>query len=91
MEQIKIGDTVEVIYTGEVYSTYKEAFKSLGFKNKEYNDTETGQIGKVFGIKKHNSNGDTMYAVRFTDGREVSIGTRGLKLLNSRNMLYKIY
>jgi len=76
----EIGQSVEIVNTGDVYTTYKKLFEKLGFKDCEDNDFYPDDQGKTFTIfnkAPHIETGVPLIAI--TDGvRELLIGEKGV-------------
>lgn len=75
---IEVGDTVEVIDTGELYSTYKSWFKYAKLERFEENYIYQGQIEpnrkyEVVGTGKHEVGKDTIYLIQNPITRQVFI------------------
>jgi hypothetical protein len=69
--KIKKGDFLVVKDTGLMYTTYREMFKDLKFKNIELNrNINDGEIVAVFNIGKHKEQKIKLYAVTTFDGRQ---------------------
>jgi hypothetical protein len=79
---IQKGMAVVITDSGETYSSYRDIFKQLLFKDKERNDSwDNGIEGVVFGITK-TSEGVVVFAVRRSSGRECLIGADSVCLLD---------
>ena len=79
---ISKGVAVCVTDSGETYTSYKDKFKELLFKDKERNDSwSNGTEGVVFGITTA-SDGRVIFAVRRSSGRECLIGAEGIRLVD---------
>jgi hypothetical protein len=80
---IKINDMVRIKNSGKTYTTHRDAFTSMGFKNKYENSAwNRGEVGRVFGISTHEYDKKTLYAVVHSDGRECLISAMGIELVN---------
>lgn len=85
-QPIEIGDTVKVIGTGSVCTTYRDFIKKYAkdFYSK-YNygyDTRRGSIGVVVGKGMHEHYGKEFFAV-LADGRAFCIGARDIEKVRS--------
>jgi len=79
---IRKGMAVVITCGGETYTSYRDKFKELLFKDKEVNDTWSNDTeGVVFGITKA-SDGRVIFAVRHSSGKECLIGAAGLSLVD---------
>ena len=79
---IRKGMAVVITDSGETYTSYRDIFKQLLFKDKERNDSwDDGTEGVVFGITK-TPEGVVVFAVRRSSGRECLIGATGVCLLD---------
>jgi len=81
--KIKVGSKVVVVDNGRTYTTYKDKFKELGFKNTEKNDfIPKGTICEVFAVTKHSPNSETIVvAIEDQSGNQALIGSKGVKLV----------
>ena len=79
--KFEVGDTVEVIDSGQHYSSYAKMADAMkipeGTWNK-YSITE-GDIGKVIARKVHGDKSDILYSVKFDNNNINIIGEKGLK------------
>jgi hypothetical protein len=79
---IRKGMAVVITNPGETYSSYRDMFKKLLFKDKERNDMWfNGTEGIVFAISK-TSDDRVIFAVRRSSGRECLIGAAGVRLVD---------
>jgi hypothetical protein len=79
---IQKGMTVVITDSGETYTSYRDMFKQLLFKDKERNDSwDDGTEGVVFGISMTSDN-RVVFAVRRSSGRECLIGATGVRLVD---------
>lgn len=89
---MKVGSKVLIKDIGEIYSTYDEMFKELGFKDldnspKEIRNTypDKKSLKKVvfiiFAVGKHPLEGIKLYGVRDVKGNEFLFNKKGLKFL----------
>lgn len=79
---IRRGMAVCVTDSGETYTSYRDIFKQLLFKDKERNDSwDNGIEGVVFGISKTGDN-RVVFAVRHSSGKECLISAEGIKLVD---------
>ena len=79
---IQKGMAVVITDSGETYTSYKDIFKQLLFKDKERNDSwDNGIEGVVFGISKTVDN-RVVFAVRHSSGKECLISAEGIKLVD---------
>jgi len=79
---ISKGMAVVITCGGETYTSYRDKFKQLLFKDKEVNETwANGTEGVVFGITKA-SDGRVIFAVRHSSGKECLIGAAGVRLVD---------
>jgi hypothetical protein len=89
----KIGDYVEVINSGALYSQYITLFHKVGFKNnKTYNDTKISFQGKIFHICRHEEKSESIIIfIRDNNGNEIAIDKEGIKmtLIQSRKIKLK--
>jgi hypothetical protein len=77
----KVGDEVVVVSNGKTYDTLKHAFWFLGLKNCNKNEEfQNNTKAKVFGICKHGSRSNNIYALRDSEGNECVISEEGIKL-----------
>lgn len=92
MDEIKIGDTVRIISSGQVYTEYDIMFQSMGFKDKVMNpEWSNGDRGIVFGVKPHEwMKGEILIAIRDFSGREVLIGHEGIRFVNGEKRIIKL-
>jgi len=82
LEGIEIGDIVEVVNSGRVYSTYHNMAKKLGATNWEGHSVRKGFKGKVIGIGEHHQDHGKMVAlIEVKDGSQFLIGTRGIVVI----------
>ena len=79
---IKINDLVRIIDPGKTYSTHREMFAQLGFKDEYENSSwNKGEIGRVFGISTRDEDNNNLYAVVHADGSECLISGAGIELV----------
>lgn len=79
---IKINDMVRVIRPGKTYSTNREMFIRMGFKDTVSNSSwNEGEVGRVFDISIHQDDKKTLYALVHADGRECLISAAGIELV----------
>jgi hypothetical protein len=79
---ISKGMAVCVTDSGETYTSYRDKFKELMFKDKERNDSwSDGTEGIVFGISKTSDN-RVIFAVRHSSGKECLISEAGVRLVD---------
>lgn len=81
--KFSLGDTVRVTNYNHAYPVAAAYFRSMGFKNLNFNDlSENGGEGKIFGTDI--LYGEPVYAVRFTNSdKEVLIHENGLERTNN--------
>ena len=78
--QFKVGDILQVIEEGAVYSLYDRMFEEMGFADTKENDGhDNGTIVQVFAVDHHPEFCDKLYAVRDVDGKEALYAEYGLK------------
>jgi hypothetical protein len=82
--KIKIGSKVVITDPGRTYTTYSDMFRSLGFKNTEYNEAFlVGMQGTVFAVEKHLSHyNDIVCAVSDAQGNQCLINVEGVDLIS---------
>lgn len=91
----KIGDHVEIINNGDIYSHYITLFHKVGFKDdKPYKpyDTKIGFQGKIFHICRHEDKSESIIiCIRDNNGNEIAINKEGIKmtLIQSRKIKLK--
>ncbi len=72
--KFKIGDFIEIINTGKIYTTYRDMFIQLGFKNTYTNNVKYNcetLIWKIFAIKDD-------YIAIYSDNYELLISVDGI-------------
>lgn len=83
---MKVNDKVQIKNLGNLYTTFSEMYKQLGFKNLEDNQpAHTDKYYKtavftVFATAIHPNFGNNLVAIVGPDGEELLIGKSGLKL-----------
>jgi hypothetical protein len=79
---ISKGMAVVITCGDETYTSYRDKFKELLFKDKERNDSwSNGTEGVVFGISKTSDN-RVVFAVRHSSGKECLISEAGVRLVD---------
>lgn len=78
----KVGDRVEIVQNGKIYSTYKDAFQAIGFKNKKENICKDGDQGTIFHICQHPDKNIIMLSINLDNGNQVLINKEGVKLVS---------
>jgi len=84
--EIKVGDTVEIIKSELIYSTFGKMFEKVGFKNTKQNCLGKSLIGIVFSIDKHFSNGEMLCSLNMKDGKQILIQLKGVKKIKEGTM-----
>jgi hypothetical protein len=79
--EFKVGDIVKVRDTGDVYSTYYDMFKKLGFIYTKRNSGKNslGLLGEIFAIEQHPYESVTVAAVNLENGEQILIGVYGIQ------------
>lgn len=83
--KFKVGDRVEIIAQGAIYTTYTKMFKKMGFANQIKNDEgKDGDIGTIFAVEYNNEDKRILYGVLVELGAtrkyQTLISERGLEL-----------
>jgi len=85
----EVGDRVEVISIGQVYSSYTEMILAMGLPKDKWNkySLKNGYIGTVLARKVHCSSSDILYGVQFNCIH--IIGQEGLRLVEKKGYIQK--
>lgn len=79
--KFEIGDLVQIIRPGYVYSTHERLFKELNFKNKEENYLEGKMVDQTWMIFNRTISRYTeFYAIENCFGEQILINVHGIKL-----------
>lgn len=83
--KFEIGDYVKVIAPGHQYSTYTDAFKYFWGDNKNYYihwDKRYEFIWKIINMAVHPSDGNILYHIRTTNGRNAVVNEQAITFSN---------
>ena len=85
-QEIKVGDTIEIIKSRLIYTTYDKMFRKVGFKDTEKNDLGNSFIGIVFSIDKHFESDEMLCSLNMEDGKQILIQLKGVKKIKEGTM-----
>ena len=85
--KFKIGDSVKVIRTGQLYSSYKYMANAMKIPHEKWGnyDLKEGYVGVVIARKIHQDNKDILYGNQFNCIH--IIGEEGLELIEKKSYI----